>query len=208
MHSRPVPDAVQPSHTCFALCISMRHICKRTAAVAHPASLHRREQVCSFSTSRQLQQHPTHAELLDRLRAEKLPWTDLMDRAMAAAHEARGATAADVQAACAKVPMHPRMQEASESFVTSVLSPPAACMYCRCCMLSRPCAFVYARNNDLAWVHARAGRNLPCDHSLVCRRLFPCPYDRCIVAVCLYTTCAHCWLLALIIIVDLYVMLC
>ena len=44
-----------------------------------------------------------------------------MDKAMVAAHEEQGATAADVQAACAKVPMHPHMQEARECSVDTVL---------------------------------------------------------------------------------------
>ena len=69
----------------------------------------------------QTQQRPTHTELLGRLRAEKLPWTELMDKAMLAAHDEQGATAADVQAACAKVPMHPHMQEASKCLVPIVL---------------------------------------------------------------------------------------
>ena len=55
------------------------------------------------------------AGLADRLRAEKLPWTELMDRAMVAAHAEQGATQAEVQAACAKTPMHPRMKEVSQA---------------------------------------------------------------------------------------------
>lgn len=131
----PLLNVVQPCpfdcmHTCD------RQIRKRSSALTHPAFMYK------AST---LQQHPTHAELLDRLRAEKLPWTELMDRAMTAAHEEQGATAADVQAACAKVPMHPRMQEASEPLATSVLYTTSACM---CIKLSSPTAIVYARNSD------------------------------------------------------------
>ena len=100
-----------------------RQICN--AALAHPAYLHESSKVadsiCSFQTQ---------SELLGRLRAEKLPWTELMDRAMLAAHEEYGATAADVQAACAKVPMHPHMQEASVCLVNSVYFKTVACTYC------------------------------------------------------------------------------
>ena len=69
----------------------------------------------------QTQQRPTHTELPGRLRAKQLPWTELMDKAMVAAHDEQGATAADVQAACAKVPMHPHMQEASKCVENSAL---------------------------------------------------------------------------------------
>lgn len=48
-----------------------------------------------------------------RLRAENLPWTELMDKALLAAHKEHGATSAGVKAACAKVPMHPQIKEAS-----------------------------------------------------------------------------------------------
>ena len=108
-----------------------KRTCKCSAAFAQPGS-------GTWQANQQLQQDPTHAAMLDRLRAEKLPWTELMHRAMAAAHEEHGASAADVQAACAKVPMHPHMQEASESLVTSVLFLPlAACMHCICIVFSK-----------------------------------------------------------------------
>ena len=51
--------------------------------------------------------------LCGRLKKQSLPWTELMDKALLAAHKERSATSADVKAACAKVPMHPQMKEAS-----------------------------------------------------------------------------------------------
>ena len=47
-----------------------------------------------------------------------------MDKAMTAAHDEQGANAADVQAACAKVPMHPHMQEVSKCSVGSTVQDP------------------------------------------------------------------------------------
>ena len=46
-----------------------------------------------------------------RLKAQGLPWTDLMDASMVALHEEHGCTAQDIKAACARVPMHPRMKQ-------------------------------------------------------------------------------------------------
>lgn len=46
-----------------------------------------------------------------RLKAQGLPWTDLMDASMVALHEEQGCTAKDIKAACARVPMHPRMKQ-------------------------------------------------------------------------------------------------
>lgn len=83
----------------------------------------------------QTQQRSTHTGLLSRLRAEQLPWTEVMDKTMVAAHDEQGATAADVQAACAKVPMHPHMQEASKCFVNSVLSEMPGLRWLQCIMV-------------------------------------------------------------------------
>lgn len=46
-----------------------------------------------------------------RLKAQGLPWTELMDAAMVAVHSQQGRRAADIKAACVRVPMHPRMHE-------------------------------------------------------------------------------------------------
>lgn len=90
MHTRPVLNVVQLTHAPLAVCIPMTNT---YTAFAHP--------LCTRKANWQLQLGTMRTELLDRLRAENLPWTDLMDRAMAAAHEEQGASAADVQAACA-----------------------------------------------------------------------------------------------------------
>lgn len=47
--------------------------------------------------------------LVCRLKKQKLPWTQLMDAALVAAHTQCGATPADVVAACHTVPLHPDM---------------------------------------------------------------------------------------------------
>ena len=46
-----------------------------------------------------------------RLKAQGLPWTELMDAAMVAVHSQQGRTGADIKAACGRVPMHHRMHE-------------------------------------------------------------------------------------------------
>ncbi len=46
-----------------------------------------------------------------RLKAQGLPWTEVMDAAMVAVHSQQGRTAADIKAACVRVPMHHRMHE-------------------------------------------------------------------------------------------------
>jgi len=46
-----------------------------------------------------------------RLKAQGLPWTELMDAAMVAVHSQQGSTAADIKAACVRVPMHHSMHE-------------------------------------------------------------------------------------------------
>ncbi|DBA70351.1 TPA: hypothetical protein ACH3X2_011772 [Trebouxia sp. C0005] len=50
-------------------------------------------------------------ESFQRLKAQGLPWTELMDAAMVAVHSQQGRRAADIKAACVRVPMHPRMHE-------------------------------------------------------------------------------------------------
>ena len=46
-----------------------------------------------------------------RLKAQGLPWTELMDAAMVAVHSQQDRTAADIRAACVRVPMQHRMHE-------------------------------------------------------------------------------------------------
>ncbi|DBA97088.1 TPA: putative phosphatase phospho1 [Trebouxia sp. C0004] len=46
-----------------------------------------------------------------RLQAQGLPWTELMDAAMVAVHSQQSRTAADIKAACVRVPMHHKMHE-------------------------------------------------------------------------------------------------
>ena len=46
-----------------------------------------------------------------RLKAQVLPWTELMDAAMVAVHSQQGRTAADIKAACVRAPMDHRMHE-------------------------------------------------------------------------------------------------
>jgi hypothetical protein len=46
-----------------------------------------------------------------RLKAQGLPWTELMDAAMVALHSQQGSTAADIKAVCVRAPMHHRMHE-------------------------------------------------------------------------------------------------
>ena len=48
-----------------------------------------------------------------RLQIEGLPWTQLMDASLMAAYSEHGATAADIIAACKKVPMDGALQEVS-----------------------------------------------------------------------------------------------
>lgn len=46
-----------------------------------------------------------------RLKAEGLPWTQLMDESLLAAHADLGASAQDISQACAKAPLHPAMYQ-------------------------------------------------------------------------------------------------
>ena len=46
-----------------------------------------------------------------RLKAQGLPWTELMDAAMVAVHSQQGRADVDIRAACVRAPMHHRMHE-------------------------------------------------------------------------------------------------
>ncbi|KAK9814809.1 hypothetical protein WJX72_011889 [[Myrmecia] bisecta] len=50
-------------------------------------------------------------EAFCRLKATQLPWTQLMDAALGAAHAEHHATAASIRAACARTPLHQAMHE-------------------------------------------------------------------------------------------------
>ena len=56
-----------------------------------------------------VESHP----LCCRLQTEGLPWTQLMDASLLAAHSKHEATAADIIAACQKIPMDGALQEVS-----------------------------------------------------------------------------------------------
>ena len=61
-----------------------------------------------------------------RLQSEGLPWTELMDASLLAACSEHGATAADIIAACQRVPMDGALQEVSPlaaAFVSLPLTP-------------------------------------------------------------------------------------
>lgn len=59
-----------------------------------------------------IKQYSADAQLSGRLREDKLPWTELMDKAMLAAYQDKGAAPEDVRAACDKIPMHAHMKQA------------------------------------------------------------------------------------------------
>lgn len=129
----------QQTH-CFQTAVLQKHSCFCCMQTYNSQTCSRGLAESAFCM-KQAGQHSTHAELLGRLRAEQLPWTELMDKAMLAAHEEGRATPADVQAACDKISMHAHMKEARTVCLqtTTCFRRPKAVLTAVSFLASHPC---------------------------------------------------------------------